>query len=967
MISSGDTAPQKVGFEVDRTQPSPFLHLLYRSGFDERFTSLSGPSVEKKTKLDKAGQLWELCLRHESSVPEVISAAAVNADILKDQALIASVRATCCEVWLGAWEQGQGSDRLSGWEEGTSSAFLQIVEWVIQASDSLILCRQFSALWLLLERVDLGKVLEAADSITSADELADAGINVKARLRPVVLATKMLIYRAYASMQCKTATAALSSVGGSVNDARQYLDRVKGDVGKMYCDLECLSVAMRFVGLLLDVEDLDAAYELLKALSGIVQRLRERDEELGRAWEARMAVGLVWCGRVKNIEMGGTLADSLVELSLEGLRCLEDVEDLDPGLDARGEASIRLDAIVRANGADVAEALGKACATMVPRWRSMRLVLSTYAWTFQCSSRDDACSGGGTVAATGGIGATGAIDGRRAFLLSVLGNLCLRFDAAFASTCPGACEVISSLLSNRIVVRSLQVDIGLARDLHALLWNAACDADLEPTARVWLLSSAKAMADLTQDVGCIPNALLSLARMRSHMWHFDVACELANRAAQYDALGAAIVKLEIEAARSERATRVSRSETTAGAAEAAGPGGAQVEVSTVKELVTGIFSDDTAFSVYDGLDLVCRFMEAGDTLPRRIIGGVLLDRALRHAVSSSTPDLALIIFQNLITLARSTKHPILMESIHAWMEGEPAGLDIARLIVITRGAKPPCTDVDRYTIDGLRFAANQAASMAIDMLREGSPSRAQTAAMFASRILDTLYDVDLTGRGKHAISSQVCWILACNAACLADGDINPGTLVAGLEDRRSRIRSDSKTVNVLSFHAKLSALFIHIKTGSDLRASEALQEIRGMLPEVGPTTLRDVLGRLRPSMPHTLKQALEIALEVLTPDDPAYFEAIRALATMPSASKDDTVRLVGKVHRLLATVASEPSDTANSPFASFVEWFYMYAWNLGARTIALEGMELHNLLGHRQRALLANQDRFGERGREVSL
>jgi hypothetical protein len=80
-----------------------------------------------------------------------------------------------------------------------------------------------------------------------------------------------------------------------------------------------------------------------------------------------------------------------------------------------------------------------------------------------------------------------------------------------------------------------------------------------------------------------------------------------------------------------------------------------------------------------------------------------------------------------------------------------------------------------------------------------------------------------------------------------------------------------------------------------------------------------------------------------------YFDAIRALATMPSASKDDTIRLVAQVHRLLGAATSKPS---NAPITPFIEWFYVHAWNIGARTIALEGMERHNLQGRRQRALL---------------
>ncbi len=52
---------------------------------------------------------------------------------------------------------------------------------------------------------------------------------------------------------------------------------------------------------------------------------------------------------------------------------------------------------------------------------------------------------------------------------------------------------------------------------------------------------------------------------------------------------------------------------------------------------------------------------------------------------------------------------------------------------------------------------------------------------------------------------------------------------------------------------------------------------------------------------------------------------------------------MGQVHELLASLINETSQTSEPSLASFIEWFYVHAWNVGARTTALEGMELQEM------------------------
>lgn len=1008
-----------VGFEVCRAPTSSFINLLYRAGFDEHFASWVRTETTKTSDGSalwrRVGALWELCLQHESAVPEVLATSAIDASILKDQVLIASARATCCEVWLEAFRRrGFGGGNDPDGESGPV-AYLQIVEWVLEASDRLILSRQFSALSLLLEKVDMAPVFGAVDRVTAQDgqdsdrqasgvkglqvlspghqdgltyELEDVDAEaVEMRWRCVVLTIKMLLYEAYAAVQSKSAMSPTDRMREAASEAREYLDRVKGGQPQIYCESEFLASALRLVSLLLQEEELDVAGGLLGELWIISSRLCDKDENLGREWEKRIMVSSVWCGLTSCLgQRREYVTDGIYSLLMESLKSLGDVEDLDPDLDARHEASKRLDAIVRANDVDVIEALGKACAAVVPRRRGMRLVLATYAWIFQGTCLGDnqgygigegvEGEGGGldgmrtaSAAVSSGMGVPpDAFNARKIFMMSALGNLCLQFDAEYARSCPDACEVVASLLSNRIVLTAVQADVELARDLHALMWNAACDSVLDNSSRMWLLASAKTLADLTQDANAIRNALLQQAMARCRMWHFDLAWELANRATQYDASAAAIIKLEILVTKSERPSGSARPVMSAGSAEPADRVVVDFDMEVFSAIKSELFEGENPFNLHDGLDLLSRFMDAGDTPVRRIVSGLLLDELLKLAVSTS-PGLVLLFFQNLLNLALSTKHPSLMESVYGWMQGEPADLDLAHVIKRARkeaakgGSKDVAGKIERVnagmeTIETLilRFVANQVATVAVKtLLQKGDLKRAQSAASFAARAFEVLCEVDAAGRAKHAVASQVCGILACNAACLMDhidvGDWQPARLIASLDQRSSILRSDSKTVEALSLQAKLAALFIHIKSGSDQKASDALEEIRGTLLGVGVTRyariLCDILARLGPFMPLTLRKTLEISLEILAPEDPAYFDAVRALFRI--SSDKDTQTLIHQVHQL---VESLPEGVDDVPPKSFVEWFYVQAWNMGARDIALKGMERHKLVGETQRALL---------------
>ena len=258
--------------------------------------------------------------------------------------------------------------------------------------------------------------------------------------------------------------------------------------------------------------------------------------------------------------------------------------------------------------------------------------------------------------------------------------------------------------------------------------------------------------------------------------------------------------------------------------------------------------------------------------------------------------------------------------------------------------------------------------------------------MFAARTLDLLGELGADAdRAKHTVASLVCCILGCHAACLAscladdaedmgvDGGMETGLgLGSGsgsvLEtDRRawsrrllgtlhqlhcsSRVaaRADAKTADALAHQTKMAELLIHIEGRQDLLASETLEAIHESTT-LDASLLLDLLGRLPPSaMPMTLDKALNIALTALNPDEPAYFDAVRTLLTGELGGRKAGGGLIDQVHDLLLSITPPPTMTPTPPF---VEWFYVYAWNAGRRTLALDGMDRHALLTPASRSVL---------------
>ena len=908
--------------------------------------------------------------------------------------LIAQARMTCCEVWLEAFDKRREAMGECGGKGKMTGAFQQILEWVLQASESLLRSRQYASLGAMLDLVDVHLALDDVEWAIRGEGASD---DKAVRWAPLVAYANLLLFKAFAAMQMTTKAVNSASLVGAVMQVQRYLECVVGASNQAYCDTACLEAAMRFVYQLCRHEDVETARDVLESLGRVVDRLRETPVgavDVGH-WEMRAALCLMWCGAMPPVSHVPRQDDRRDQIAMvvDGIRMLKDVEDLElvRGFDAAGEATRRLDEMVREMTRDlkVVEAMGMACAAMVRRRRGMRMVLITYA-------RE-------TVSVICPVSNEDGSPAVRMFLLSVLGNLCLHVDAAPTGASPEVCEVIAALVSNRVVLRYLQTDISLVRDLHALLWNVACDLDVrralgetaakaELAAKAALLSSALELAELLQDIECIQNAVLQLSRVKAWTGHVDVASELAMRVAEHDPVAATVIKLEIEAARVSLGTW--------GVLEGIDKG-VDVDVATVKTLVRLMFPEErqegglpgysARLSVQEGLHVVCRFLDDG-SIPgdaRRIISGLLLDGMLRLAVSderwaqksadrAGPAGLTLLLFQNLVDLALSTTHPSLKEAVYTWMDDSnprKASISPSRL---ARPTKPTDADTVSSILASLGFLANATAEMAVDDLRHDSPEHAQLAAMFAARTLDAVHELGGNGRDTagrpYAVASQVCWILACYAACLADerdmgiDNINLGTsmdvdhvdevgwrrralskLVSGLHERSVTARADSKTVDALACHAKISELYIHIINGADMRASETLDaipvEVIGI--DSDGSLLLDILGRLPSTMPITLKRALEITIVALLPGEPIYYDAIRTLLSLDSSKHglESKLGLFDQVHELLSTSASTP------PF-SFVEWFYLHAYNAGQRDIALEGIDRHALLSPAQRALL---------------
>ena len=535
---------------------------LYRAGFDEHVSHLaSDRALDASTRLVRVGELWSICIRYEAAVPAVKSSSvAVEANIRKDQVLLAQARMTCCMVWLDAFEKKRELERKEtkgGGDRGVCGrAFRQVVAWVLQACDSLILSRQYLAVGALLERVDMHLVLDDVEGAIAQGRQAQQTVDdVGTRWVPLVQYAKLVLCKAYTTADADAGDpAAAAAMAGAMGQVQRYVGCVVGVADQVWCDVACLEVAMRFV--YLHLREKRGSRGLLEAVGPLVRRLKANAAAESAVWEMRVAACLVWSGTVPAMpafvvdgdgDGGASGRSPAADAVVEALRVLDDVEDLEsaPDLDACGLATRRLDAIVRENASvsandpvrdsEVVEAMGMACAALVGSRRGMRSVLVMFA----------------TMRRKYAVGRANIEErGVRMFLLSVLGSLCLlRLDAGDDAI--EVIEVIAAIVANRVFLRALQggESMGLVRDLHALLWNAACDwgtggAGRELGAIRALLSSALVLAELLQDIDCIRNAVLQLARVETRMAKWEVAATLAARAAEHGAGAAMLGMLE---------------------------------------------------------------------------------------------------------------------------------------------------------------------------------------------------------------------------------------------------------------------------------------------------------------------------------------------------------------------------------------------------------------------------------------
>lgn len=569
---------------MDSVSGNNLIIALNQAGFDENDVS-SGKIATGTTsaRLKKAGQLWQVCLQFEASNSEVLRGnESRNDGYSANLALVAMARASCCHLWLDSMNDPDFRDKWC------KERYLQLVFWMVEASDSLVLSRQFSALINLLDRLDMNRLQKIAEcrfqsSLQHEEEPGD-------RWMPFICLMRLRLCKSYASMQTQSQFNENQDIIQIIRDGHEYLSRIKDVHAQVYCDSNSLEIQMHFVYLLLkgqasrgstrQQEDLSIAKQILQCLAITSSRLSKNCSHLGSVWERRLTVCLMWCLlnsfaldlAAKELPTTITASSYLVNFVAEAVACLDNVEHLEnqPDLNMQQIVAKRLDDMLQGKSPGAVEALALPCSALLSYRRGARCVIITYA--------SSVC---------------GQSDHGRKFLLSVLGHLLLQLDSAYISHSPEVCDVIASIVANNMILEFLQNKVDLARGMYALLWNSISEAGLPTNKTLLLLSSTQTLAELIQDPSLIQNNLIQLACAHAQIGELELAEMLALKLEKLSPLGSAMVRLEIEA------------------------GKGCTDIEAVEDLVRVIFAQEIV-DQHDGFDMI------GLILKKKLLAGVPL-------------------------------------------------------------------------------------------------------------------------------------------------------------------------------------------------------------------------------------------------------------------------------------------------------------------------------------------------------
>ena len=271
------------------------------------------------SQIEMAGTLWSICKQFEMDQKGV--------DNGGELVLLATIKSKCCQIWMNMYKNFK--DKFS------VEKCVQLLSWVLEAGESLLLSHQYTVLSQLLLRVQhafaprIGDIVSEL-SLKASDEALKTVEDVTSFYHPYLCWLKICLLSGNASLCSGAADASLHHLVQEIlNSISQYILMPKH---RLICQLECIRLELSFVAELVPEAEFEKAEVLLEqiwaAFPKIIQDINEDDSSIKeqplfscQLLQNKVLIYLYWCAlcRGNNIKAQNMLGGCQIPAKYSGI------------------------------------------------------------------------------------------------------------------------------------------------------------------------------------------------------------------------------------------------------------------------------------------------------------------------------------------------------------------------------------------------------------------------------------------------------------------------------------------------------------------------------------------------------------------------------------------------------------------------------------------------------------------------
>jgi hypothetical protein len=223
-------------------------------------------NISPSSQVDMAGTLWSICKQFEMDQKDI--------DAGGELILLATIKSKCCQIWMNMYENFK--------EKFSPEKCVQLVSWVLEAGDSLLLSHQYNVLSQLLQRVrsvladQIGDIVSEL-SIKASKETLDTVEDVYSFYHPCLCWVKVCLLSGNARLCSGAADASLPLlVQDIVNLISHYISIPQH---RLVCCLECIRIELFFVAKLVQEAEYQKAEVLLEQIRSVIPKIIQEINE----------------------------------------------------------------------------------------------------------------------------------------------------------------------------------------------------------------------------------------------------------------------------------------------------------------------------------------------------------------------------------------------------------------------------------------------------------------------------------------------------------------------------------------------------------------------------------------------------------------------------------------------------------------------------------------------------------------